>query len=150
MIIDTLDHLLGGGVTLGDKVERGLRFLKETDFANQAAGKHEVDGETFYFVNEYVTKDASECFWEAHEVNLDLHYILEGTEKIGYAPIGRLQVKEAYNPDKDAVFFDGTLETAVTVSPGDVVICYPQDGHMTGIQVQEPQAVRKIVLKIKI
>ncbi|WP_232381154.1 YhcH/YjgK/YiaL family protein [Paenibacillus tianjinensis] len=101
-------------------------------------------------MNEYETKDAGDCFWEAHQVNLDLHYILEGTERIGYAAIEQLAVKEEYSAEKDAVFFTGALESAVTAGPGALVVCYPRDGHMTGIEAGCKETVRKVVLKIKL
>ncbi|WP_379135711.1 YhcH/YjgK/YiaL family protein [Paenibacillus sp. sgz500958] len=150
MIVDTLTNLLEDGVNLGPKIKRGLQFLHDTDFTGQATGRHEVDEEMFYFVNEYETKAEEDCFWEAHRINLDLHYILEGTESIAYAAIEQLTVKEEYSEEKDAVFFTGKVETAVTVSTGDLMICYPQDGHMTALAAGEKEAVRKVVLKIKI
>ena len=150
MIVDSLTHLLEDKAAFGPKIQRGLQFLRDTDFSGKAAGRHEVDEELFYFINEYETKAAEECFWEAHRKNLDLHYILEGKEKIGYAAIERLDVKEEYSDEKDAVFFTGTLESTVAVSSGDLVICYPQDGHMTAIMAGKKEAVRKVVLKIKI
>ncbi|GGG00347.1 hypothetical protein GCM10010912_51520 [Paenibacillus albidus] len=150
MIVDTLNHLLENEAAFGDKLKRGLQFLRDTDFTGLAAGRHSVNEELFYFVNEYETKAAGECFWEAHRVNLDVHYILEGTERIGYSAIERLQVTEEYNAEKDAVFLSGELLSAVVAGPGDVVICYPQDGHMTGIEAGMKEAVRKIVLKIKL
>ncbi|MNP42962.1 cryptic beta-D-galactosidase subunit beta [compost metagenome] len=109
-----------------------------------------MNDEIFYVVAEYDTKSASECFWEAHEKNLDFHYIIEGSEAIGIEPIDHLTIKEAYNEEKDAVFFTGEVNTTVPVSAGDVLICYPQDGHMTGIAVQEKVKVRKVILKVKI
>ncbi|MBW4081492.1 YhcH/YjgK/YiaL family protein [Paenibacillus sp. S150] len=150
MIVDTLGHLLENKSAYGEKIQRGLQFLHDTDFAGQAAGRHEVNDEMFYFINGYETKAAGECFWEAHRVNLDLHYILEGTEKIGYAAIEQLEVKDGYSAEKDAIFFTGAVESAVTAGPGALVVCYPQDGHMTGIAAGQVESVRKVVLKIKL
>jgi YhcH/YjgK/YiaL family protein len=150
MIVDTLAHMLENDAAYGTEIQKGLQFLRDTDFAGQAAGRHDVNEDMFYFINEYETKDAGECFWEAHRVNLDLHYILEGTERIGYAAIEQLAVKDEYSAEKDAVFFTGPVESAVTAGPGALVVCYPQDGHMTGMEAGSKQAVRKVVLKIRI
>ncbi|MEK5023878.1 YhcH/YjgK/YiaL family protein [Paenibacillus sp. FSL M7-1046] len=150
MIVDTLGHLLENEAAYGEKIQRGLQFLRDTDFAGLAAGRHDVNEEMFYFINEYETKDTGDCFWEAHRINLDLHYILEGTERIGYSVIEQLKVRDEYSAEKDAVFFTGELVSAVTVGPGALVVCYPQDGHMTGIEAGKKEAVRKVVLKIKL
>lgn len=150
MIVDTLSHLLKDESAYGEKIQRGLQFLRDTDFTGQAGGRHEVNDEMFYFINEYQTKNAGECFWEAHRVNLDLHYILEGTERIGYAAVEQLDVRDDYSAEKDAIFFTGAVESTVTAGPGALVVCYPQDGHMTGIEAGKPETVRKVVLKIKL
>jgi biofilm protein TabA len=149
MIVDRLSNLLQQN-PLDSKIHKGVQFLQNTDFINQPVGVHHVDDEIFYVIAEYETKSAAECFWEAHEKNLDFHYIIEGSEKIGYEQIGRLAIKEAYNAEKDAVFFTGDVNSAVSVAQGDVMICYPQDGHMTGIAVRENLKVRKVILKVKI
>lgn len=148
MIVDTLGHLLENEAAYGEKIQRGLQFLRDTDFTGVSAGRHEVNEEMFYFLNEYETKDAADCFWEAHRIHLDLHYILVGTERIGYSAIEQLEVKDEYSAEKDAVFFTGELKSAITAGPGTLVVCYPQDGHMTGIEAGKREKVRKVVLKI--
>ncbi|MGF7046477.1 YhcH/YjgK/YiaL family protein [Paenibacillus sp. DS2015] len=149
MIVDRLSYLLKQH-PLDSKIYQGVHFLENTDFSEQSVGVHEVDDEIFYVVAEYETKGAEECFWEAHQKYLDLHYIIEGSEQIGYEQIERLTVKEAYNEEKDAEFFSGEVNSAVAVYAGDVLVCYPQDGHMTGIAIQEKVKVRKVILKVKI
>lgn len=34
--------------------------------------------------------------------------------------------------------------------PGDYLILYPKDGHMPCVYIDEPELVRKIVIKLKI
>ncbi|MCL6573821.1 MAG: YhcH/YjgK/YiaL family protein, partial [Bacillus sp. (in: Bacteria)] len=114
------------------------------------AGRHEIDGDLFFFLNEYETKEAENCFWEAHQKYLDLHFILEGKENIAVDHIERQLVKEEYDEKKDATFFEGDVHFVVTMNPGDVMICFPEDSHMAGIIAEETQKVRKIVLKVKL
>ena len=104
----------------------------------------------FFFLNEYETKNADDCFWEAHQKYLDVHYILEGKEAIAVDHIDHQKVKEEYDEVKDAIFFEGNVDSAVTMTPGDVMICFPEDSHMTGIIAGEKQKVRKVVLKVKL
>lgn len=149
MIVDRLSYLLEQH-PLDSKIDMGVQFLKNTDFSGQSVGIHQVNDDIFYVVAEYETKGVEECFWEAHQKYLDFHYIIEGSEQIGYEQIDRLTVKEAYDEDKDAVFFTGEVKSVVAVQAGDVTVCYPQDGHMTGIAIQEKVKVRKVILKVKI
>lgn len=149
MIVDRLSYLLEQH-PLDSKIDMGVQFLKNTDFSGQSVGIHQVNDDIFYVVAEYETKGAEECFWESHQKYLDFHYIIEGSEQIGYEQIDRLTVKEVYNDVKDAVFFTGEVKSVVAVHAGDVLVCYPQDGHMTGIAIQEKVKVRKVILKVKI
>jgi YhcH/YjgK/YiaL family protein len=81
---------------------------------------------------------------------LDIHFILEGQEKIAFDHIDRQQVKEEYDAEKDATFFEGSILSEITMNPGDVMICFPEDSHMTGLIAQEKQKVRKVVLKVEL
>lgn len=132
-----------------EKLQSTFLLLKEHDFSAYPAGRHEL-GENFFFLNEYETKEAEACFWEAHQVYLDFHYILEGKENIAVDHIDHQQVKEAYNQEKDATFFEGDVHSIITMNPGDVMICLPEDSHMAGIIAGEKQNVRKVVLKVQL
>jgi YhcH/YjgK/YiaL family protein len=133
-----------------EKLQSNLLLLKDHDFSAYRAGRHELGEDLFFFLNEYETKEAEACFWEAHQVYLDFHYILEGKENIAVDHIDHQQVKEAYNVEKDATFFEGDVHSVITMNPGDVMICLPEDSHMAGIIADEKQKVRKVVLKVKL
>ncbi|MFS0774956.1 YhcH/YjgK/YiaL family protein [Neobacillus sp. 3P2-tot-E-2] len=135
---------------LSEKIQSTLLLLKEHDFSAYPAGRHELGEDLFFFLNEYETKESAACFWEAHQVYLDFHYILEGNENIAVEHIEHQQVKEAYNEEKDATFFEGDIHSIITMNPGDVMICLPEDSHMAGITLDEKQKVRKVVLKVKV
>lgn len=132
-----------------EKLQSKLQLLKEMDFSQYPAGRHDLDSELFFFLNEYETKEASDCFWEAHRKYLDFHFILEGKENIAVDHIQHQKVKEEYNEEKDAIFFTGDISTVITMNPGDVMICFPEDSHMAGVIASEKQNVRKVVLKVK-
>jgi YhcH/YjgK/YiaL family protein len=133
-----------------EKLQSNLLLLKDHDFSAYRAGRHELGEDLFFFLNEYETKEVEACFWEAHQVYLDFHYILEGKENIAVDHIDHQQVKEAYSEEKDATFFEGDVRSIITMNPGDVMICLPEDSHMTGITPDEKQKVRKVVLKVKL
>jgi YhcH/YjgK/YiaL family protein len=135
---------------ISEKIQSTLLLLKGHDFSAYRAGRHELGEELFFFLNEYETKEVEDCFWEAHQVYLDVHYILEGNESIAVDHIEHQQVKVAYNQEKDATFFEGDVRSILTMNPGDVMICFPEDSHMAGLIADEKQSVRKVVLKVKL
>ncbi|WP_066054447.1 YhcH/YjgK/YiaL family protein [Robertmurraya korlensis] len=149
MIIGKLENVREMGL-INEKILSKLEFLKDEDFTQYAAGRHEVANDSFFFLNEYETKEEESCFWEAHRKFLDIHFILEGQEKIAFDHIDRQQVKEEYDAEKDAIFLEGSILSEITMNPGDVMICFPEDSHMTGLIAQEKQKVRKVVLKVEL
>lgn len=149
MIFGRLQDLIKKPV-FTEKLLSKLQLLNEMDFSTYAAGRHELDEESFFFVNEYETKEAADCFWEAHQQYLDVHFIVAGTEKIAVDHIANQQVKEEYDAVKDAIILDGEVNSVLMMNPGDALICFPEDTHMTGILAKEKRKIRKIVFKVKI
>lgn len=141
---------LASSQAYSEKLQSIFELLKEVEFSQYSAGRHELANGLFFFVNEYETKEASDCFWEAHQKYLDFHFILEGTENIAVDHIDNQQVIEVYNEEKDATFFQGNVKTLVTLNPGDVMVCFPEDSHMAGVIAKEKQSIRKIVMKVTV
>lgn len=133
-----------------EKLMPVLKLLQEMDFSQYTGGRHELGNGSFFFLNEFETKEAENCFWEAHRKYIDIHFILDGQEKIAFDHIDRQSVETEYDPEKDAVFLEGELHSEMTMNPGDVMICLPEDSHMTGLVAGHKQKVRKVVLKVEI
>ena len=135
--------------SLAENLQSKLTFLKEFDSSQYSAGRHDIDEDLFFFLNEYETKEEKDCIWEAHRKYLDFHFILEGKENIAVDHINHQKTKEDYNEAKDAIFLEGKVQTLVTMNPGDLMICFPEDSHKVGITTEEKQIIKKIVLKVK-
>jgi YhcH/YjgK/YiaL family protein len=86
--------------------------------------------------------------WEARRRYIDLQSLASGTERIGYAPLGRLEPRP-YDDAKDMLRLSGPGEF-LTLGPGDFMLLWPGDAHMPGIAVDEPSPVKKVVVKIRL
>lgn len=148
MIIDTLEHA-DFYFPLGNRIETGLRYLRDTDFSLISPGKMEIEGKEVYVsIQESVSKPLSEGKWEAHRKYLDIHYIISGKERIGYANVKDL-LPGIYDEEKDLMFLEGgTEEGFYTLVPGKFAIMMPQDAHMPGIVTDVPEPFKKAVIKI--
>lgn len=131
------------------------RFKQAFDYINQvnihtiAVGRHEVDGDFMYaLVQEYDTKLKEEGKWEAHRRYIDLQYMVQGSEGMGYANIHHLQQGE-YDATRDFLPLYGEGDQ-VTLGSGYFVLLMPEDAHMPGMAIGDPAPVRKIVLKIAV
>ena len=148
MIIDRLvnSHLYAG---LPPRIQRAFQYLRETDWQTTEVGKYEVEGKSlFALVQQYSTKLKSQGKWESHRKYIDIQYVVEGTEQIGYAHLSRLGQGE-YDAAKDFLPLSGEGDY-LTLSSGDFMLLYPEDGHKPGLALADSRIVKKVVVKIAV
>ena len=109
MIIDKLSNAkLYDGVH--PRLKKGLDFLVETDLNSLAVGTYQVEEDkVFVMIQEYETKVAEQCRFEAHYQYADIQYVIQGAEKMGYTNIEETKVEEEHK-DKDLMFLEATGE----------------------------------------
>ena len=148
MIIDqiTNSHLY---YALNPRINHAFSYIHQADLSAISVGKYEIDGENIYaMVQEYYTKPKEQCLWEAHRRYIELQYVIQGVEQIGFANTSRLNHGE-YDASKDflPLFGEGDF---LTLHKGNFVIFMPEDAHMPGIVFDSPNPVKKIVIKISV
>jgi len=153
MIIDRIENA-PLYVGLGKRIATALDYLGKTDFSRVPPGRCEIDGANLYaLVQEYPTKPRETARWEAHRRYIDVQYLVSGVERIGYSPISSLQVIEAYDENKDALFLAGEGDFLL-MRPGMFMVLWPEDAHMPGIAVAapatagKPTPAKKVVVKV--
>lgn len=130
------------------RIERALKYLKNTDLEKLELGKYEIDGKNIIVVvSEYETKDISIGKWEAHRKHIDIQFVVSGREKIGYTHINEMKANSEYNEVKDVIFLKGEGDMLL-INEGTFAIFAPEDAHMPGINVETSQHVKKVVVKI--
>lgn len=95
------------------------------------------------------TKDAATQQIEAHCNYLDIQYIVEGSEIMGWAPIETLTSAGEYNPVKDKAMYTGHVDF-MNIAAGYCYVVYPEDGHMPGVHLDAPTEYKKLVVKLKV
>jgi YhcH/YjgK/YiaL family protein len=151
MILDTIDNVrLYLGLNAG--FAKAFEILTDKTLPQKQDGKYPVDGDNIYYtIQRYTTKPLSEGKLEAHRKYIDIQFLLEGQELLGYAPLKGLTTAEVYNPQKDIAFFNTPKDiTKVILEPGLFCILFPDDAHLPCRQLAGPADVRKVVIKIKI
>jgi biofilm protein TabA len=148
MILDQLSNA-SFYYRLHERLARGLRYLQECDSTSTAPGRYAIDGDQiFALFQEYNTKPREGGLWEAHRKYIDIQYVAQGVELMGYANLSQMRT-EPYDEARDfvPVFGDGLF---VPMPAGTFVILAPQDAHMPGIAPGTPLPVRKIVVKVAV
>lgn len=132
-------------------IEKALAYLTSHDFTKWEGGRYEIDGDLMYANVDIVsTKSYEETKIEGHNNYIDVQYIVDGTEHMGvlhhnpkYPPV------ESY-PERDAYYYDPALqdECMLHMKAGDFAVFYPSDLHRTLIAPEEPQTIRKVIVKV--
>ena len=135
---------------IDERILACFKYSLENDLKTFNTGSHEINGDdVFVNIVSYNTVDKDERFWEAHRKYIDVHLILDGTEKISLNHIDNLEQKE-YEEDSDFLPLNGNESASVILAKGDFIICYPEDAHMTAIRVNESENIKKAIFKVKI
>ena len=148
MIFDHLSNIsLYKG--LSNDINIGLTYLHQLN-PDIEPGVYQITPRVKAIVSEYETKVKNEIGFEAHRKNIDIQYLLKGDERIACMPIEKLTETEPYSEEKDAAFYaaEGVVAQTMTIGDGYFAIFFPQDGHMPQLCVDEPEMVKKVVVKV--
>lgn len=123
-------------------------YIKSHDLLNMPLGRIELDGNRLFINNaesELVEKDRQ--IIEVHRKYIDIHVPLDGVETIGWKSLADLSVVEkTYDTNADFGTYSEQASAYVTLSPGQFLIAWPEDGHAPIIG---EGTLRKAIVKIK-
>jgi len=152
MIFDTLTHSTPYAA-LSPLFAAGLEYLQAFD-PHTPDGKYPIVGDDlFAVVQRYDSAPTETKAWEAHRIYADIQYIVSGHEKMLYAPLADLGEGLPYVEAKDVQKWPEhpvPSATSIIVGPGQFTIFYPQDAHKPGCQLDAPEAIVKVVLKVRV
>jgi YhcH/YjgK/YiaL family protein len=136
---------------ISPRLKTALEYIAKTDFSTMEPGRYELDGANlFVLVQAYDSLVKEQGKWECHRKYIDIQYIAEGIEQIGFTNIDDMKVTTEYNPEKDVAFLSGDGDY-VTLKKGSYGIFFPEDAHQPKIAPGDiPAAVKKVVIKVKV
>ncbi len=100
-------------------------------------------------VQEGQTKPAQGKLCEAHRDYLDIQYIVEGEETVGWAPLETLTLQGEFDTVKDKGMYAGDVDF-MRIGQGYCYVVFPEDAHMPGVHLEEAKAYKKLVMKLKV
>lgn len=135
---------------ISENLKKGFEFIKNTDLQNIEIGRYEINGkDVFALVSEYDSKPPQDCRLEAHQAYTDIQYIVSGKEAIGFSTLKNQEVTSPFNAEKDIVFFSGET-TPLILEAGMFAVFFPQDVHRPCMQIDGPEKVKKVVVKVRV
>jgi YhcH/YjgK/YiaL family protein len=148
MIVDKTQNL-SNYTLLVEKFQKAFDFISNSNINMLNNGRYEIEGDNVYaLVSEYKTKDENEGELEAHRKYIDIQFLANGTELIGYAPLNNQDLITEYNDEKDVIFFNGE-KSFITMEQGMFAVLFPGELHMPGIKTSKSEHVKKVVVKVK-
>lgn len=152
MLVAALDDL-ARQLALTPNLKTALDFLQRNRRADDLPERLDVDGADVYAMLQiFETQPAAEPVrLEAHRTYIDIQYVVEGEEVMGWARVDELGNPTPYNPEKDVLH--GSLPAArltpVLVKAGQAAVFFPEDAHAPKLCAAQPVRVKKIVLKVR-
>lgn len=136
----------------GTRIARAFQFLQDEFDPTSPDGRIDIDGDRIYaLVQGYETRPMGKCRFEAHRRYLDIQYVFEGSEAMGWTAREHMIVEEDYDEEKDVEFFEQPLRfTSLEVHTGQFAFFHPGDAHEPGIRLGDTRNVRKVVVKIRL
>ena len=134
-----------------NRINQALEYLNKTDLNKLELGKHVINEWLYINVQEYMTKNISDCRYESHKKYVDIQMMINGIEAIETCDIDKLELETEYSAENDVMFWkkkNGQMRSVITNN--SYVILYPQNAHMPCIAVNESVKVKKLVAKVLI
>ena len=148
MVIDKIENYRLYS-TLTKRLAKGFEFIINTDLTAIESGKYEIDNDDiFAIVQEYDTKEEHDCVLEGHHKYIDIQYVIQGVEIMGFTPLTN-QVAVEENLEKDYTFYKGET-SMLRVEEGMFTLFFPEDLHRPGVKAGQISKVKKVVVKVKI
>lgn len=124
-------------------------YIKSHDLLHAELGRIDIDGDNLFILNinpECVAFEKQ--LLEAHRIYIDVHILLEGSERIGWKAIEDVDHEvKPYDEDGDCALYDDQSTTWIDLKPGQFMIVYPEDPHAPVIGEGK---IRKLIAKIKL
>ena len=117
--LNNLERYLG----MGKHLDTAIHYIKEHSLNDLKKGRNEVDGD------------------------FDIHMVISGEEKMGVSDMSLMTVT-AKDEETDSIECHGPVEHYMDLTPGKVLIVFPEDAHKVKIMKDQISQVRKAVGKV--
>ena len=135
---------------LSENIQRGLEWLGVNDLDKFSDGRYAIDGEGI-FVNIQTYETKKDALFETHRKYIDIQYMIDGEEKVGVVDYSECKNEIPYDSSKDIEFLNCNKEDNYQLlKKGEFLILYPNDAHKPSIAINNPNRVKKAVVKVLI
>lgn len=152
MILGSLSSWQDGTKFEHSVIIEAIEEIKKIVRSNPSPGRVDIRGDDMYAnVMELDAKSLEEQVAERHESYIDVHYLIEGEETIGWSPLREgIEPSKPYDTDGDyALYSPQSDEVLLNMQPGMFAVFFPHDIHRPGMG-QQSSKVKKLVVKVHV
>lgn len=126
-----------------------FEYVKSHDLLQAPLGRIELDGDRLFINNvELEGKDNTQQPLEGHIRYIDVHFLLQGSETIGWKTAEFVtSFSQEYNAENDCSLSTLPCDGYTLLHPGDFMIVYPEDFHAPGLGKGR---IRKAIAKVAV
>lgn len=133
---------------LNTRFRAAFDFLRRTGLDSLPVGRAEIDGSLYATVANGPGRSPVDALIETHDRYIDIHYLITGSETIGWKARADLgQAAETPDPRGDVTFYPDKPVAWTTLSPGMIAVYFPEDAHMPMLSGGN---IHKVVVKIPV
>ena len=149
MIFDEITHF-NRYTPLSTSFNDSYEFLTSRDFALENPQTYEIGKEGIYAIlQEYAPKKKADKSIESHHRYIDIQWMVEGKEYLGYAYKNTLK-SCGYDKEHDTEILTGDI-ALLPFHKNQFAILFPEDAHMPGVKSPgSTKTVKKIVIKVPV
>lgn len=133
-----------------DGLDKAAEFIKSALENGADEGRHELCDGVTAIVSTYETKSPVGFTLEAHRAYADVQALICGKELILVENSEGLSHTVEYSAEKDVEFFESKNPAAIVLERGSFTLLLPEDAHAPGMMLDTPEAVKKVVVKIRL
>ncbi|WP_419871885.1 YhcH/YjgK/YiaL family protein [Candidatus Pristimantibacillus sp. PTI5] len=130
-----------------------LEYLRLTPFEQMEDGVYPaLDDGTYLIIQHKELQPYHEVMPEQHRSYVDIHFMISGMEKMGFArDCGRNKAVAVTPEVDDHTFFEAVeAETELVLFPGQYIVLLPSDIHRPWCRADGMHKVRKALLKVPV
>lgn len=131
MILDTISNA-GCIEALHPLFPKLFEFLGTHDLTKMKPGRIEIQGDDLFInLSQATLVDEASQKLEVHRQYIDVHFPLDGVEKVGWKPLADVEGESEcpFDEAHDFALYAEAAATYFTARPGEFYVMYPEDAH---------------------
>ncbi len=111
-------------------MEKAFNFIEKSVSKDAAEKKYEIDDNMYAVIETSLPKKPEEQKLEAHKKYIDLQYIIQGQDVMGWQYLADCKkLFLDYNETKDIEFYADDFKLKFMLRQGEFAVFFPKDAH---------------------